>query len=799
MFVSLKILNQYVKIDDYEPKTLADLITRSGIEVEGIHKVSTATNCVIGHVLSCERHPDADKLSLCQVDLGDGVTEQIVCGAPNVRAGQKVIVAKIGAVLPGDVKIKATKLRGVASNGMICSLRELGIENKYIPEKYQEGIYVLPEHAPVGADALSYLGLDDTVLELSLTPNRSDCLSLLGVAYEVGAILNRPVNVPDVFTDAQELSQELSVKIESDDCYAYYAKKLTNVKIMESPEWLKGFLIASQIRPINNVVDITNFVMLVLGQPLHAFDANKIKPTIVVRKAKLGETLETLDGKVRSLVPEDLLITDGEKPIALAGVMGGKNSEIDAETTDVILESAIFAPLSVRQTYKRLDLRSESSIRFEKQVDPNRVLAALNMASYLMEQYAYAEQDGTYAHAKTMTYASQTINISLEKINRVLGINLTLEEVGSIFNRLCFLYTVNEGIFNVLVPSRRMDIKIEADLIEEVIRIYGYDHLNKTLPLTENVGRLSPSQKMRREIKTILQACGLNEVLTYALIHEKNLHRFMYHTNDFHPIRLLNPLSEDKKCLRYSLLHSLLEVLQYNVARDVQDVAIFEIGNRYEMVNDQPVETLLLAGAITGKLSETKWLGEVNKVDFYAVKGILATLFERLKIGPVSYAKPDNLSEDFHPGRTAFIKLNGETIGIIGQVHPKTQSEYDLDETYVFELNLTKILAVDPTETLYQPISKFPQVTWDMAIVVEQNISAGEITEAIWQNGGKKLKAVELFDVYQGSHVGEGKKSLAFSLSFGLNDRTLTEVEVSEAFNKILQALKEKFQAELRQ
>ena len=800
MLVSLKWLNQYVKVDDIDPLELANKITHAGIEVDAVRPLSTATGCVIGHVLSVEKHPQADKLRVCQVDIGEEEPKQIVCGAPNVKSGQKVIVAKIGAVLPGNFKIKKAKLRGVESHGMICSLQELGIENKLVPEPYQEGIYVLDEHAPIGEDALTYLGLDDTILEFDLTPNRGDCLSILGVAYEVGAILDRKVELPIEYSEVYKEDPAFEVKIETANCDLYYAKK---VKIGPSPLWMQQALIASNIRPINNVVDITNYVMLELGQPLHAFDLNKLDhQRIVVRQAKNGEVLTTLDEIDRKLVETDLVITDGEKPIALAGVMGGLDTAIDDETTDVLLESAIFDPISVRQTYTRLDLRSESSIRFEKKVDPERTLYALNRAALLMVELCGGEIDYYLSVSDQREYKPRVIELSVKKVEKVLGIAITEEEIDDIFRRLQFSFTIKGDIFHVIVPSRRQDIAIEEDLIEEIIRIYGYEHLNDTLPLTETTGRLTPVQKKRRMVIDTLLACGLTEVVTYSLVSEKEVYRFKMRESDtFDPIVLKMPMSEDRKYMRHSLIPSLLSVIRYNEARKVDNVQIFELARRYKWTKEGPVEEDVVAGALTGLALDQPWQKKKEAVDFFYVKGILEAVFEKLRISHQLTFVPtdDKLGQDYHGGRTAYIKLDDKIVGIVGQVHPEVQKEYDLHETYVFEVVLDHVLQLStPREQAYETISRYPGMTRDLALIVDEEITAGDIEGTIKENGGKLLKSVSVFDVYTGEHVPAGKKSVAFTLYFELTDRTLTEEEVTKITEKIIKALENKYQATLR-
>ena len=796
MLLWWKWLKEYIDLSDITPEELAKKLTLAGIEVEGIFKLSDATNLVVGHVVDKIKHPEADKLSVCQVDLGDSI-EQIVCGAPNVDKGQKVVVAKIGAHLPGGIKIKKAKLRGVESNGMICSLRELGIENKLIPQEFQNGIVVLDNDAPVGKDALSYLGFDEPVFELSLTPNRSDCLSMYGLVHEIGAILNRPVKL-DSPKPTITIDKDFTVQILSKDCSLYYAKKVKGVKVRRSPQWLQSTLIACGIRPINNVVDITNYVMMELGQPLHAFDLNKLQANqIVVRNAYKGESIITLDGIERELVETDLVITDGVRPIALAGVMGGENTEIDDKTTDVLLESAVFNPIAVRNTYKRLNLRSESSLRFEKQVDPARTLLAIQRAAELLVELADGTIDDSVAYAEVSKKEPVTIRLPLKKVNNVLGISLTKEVVSECLERLQFPYIFDAETFVVTVSTRRNDITIPEDLIEEIIRIYGYEHLELTLPKMNTSGSLTPKQKKLRLIKDVLLSCGLTEVMTYSLTSPSLNQRFLDKT--YQSISLRNPMSEDRSVMRLSLIPHLLQVVNYNQARKWEDVFIFEIGNRYYFEGDNPKEELLLSGALSGEIVESRWQKFVSPVDFYYVKGILENLFERLGVLPkIQFMQNTEPVGDFHPGKTANILLDGEVIGVIGAVHPNTLQDFDIKETYVFEINLEPLFKVETAALVYNPISRFPFVQRDIAVVVDKDLTSESIVKVIKEKSKGILKSVEVFDVYQGEHIEQGKKSVALSLIFEDKEKTLTDEEVNTVYETIIKHLETELNAVLR-
>lgn len=803
MFVSYKWLQEYVDLTGITAKELADLITKSGIEVESVEVLNKgAKGVVVGHVLEREQHPNADKLSKCLVDIGEGEPVQIICGAPNVAKGQKVAVAKVGAVLPGNLKIKRAKLRGEESNGMICSLQELGVESKLVPKEYADGIFVFPSDAPVGADALELLNLDDEVLELGLTPNRADCLSMIGVAYEVAAILGRDVKLPTI--ELQENNENvhdyISVRVDAPQDNPLYAGRIVkNVKIGPSPLWMQTRLIAAGIRPHNNVVDITNYILLEYGQPLHAFDYDRLgSKEIVVRRAKAGETIVTLDDTKRTLTEDHLVITNGTEPVALAGVMGGANSEVRDDTTTVFIESAYFTSPVIRKASKDHGLRSEASTRFEKGIDPARTKEALDRAAALMAEYAGGEVVGGVVEVNTLKEKEVTVAITLDRINRVLGTMITKDEVATILTNLQFAFTEDNGTFTITVPSRRRDISSEEDIIEEVARLYGYDRLPATLPVAEaKPGKLTPYQVKRRQVRRYLEDVGLFQAITYSLTSEEKATMFALETAE--PIRLALPMSEERSVLRQSLLPHLLEVASYNRARQVENVAVYETGAVYlaNGENELPSEKERLAGVLTGVWHSHLWQGEKKAVDFYVVKGILDGLFGLLGLtNRIEYKQAKR--EHMHPGRTAHILLDGKTIGFVGQLHPVVQKEYDLKETYVFELALTDLLNAEVEDIRYSPIPRFPSITRDIALVVDENVVAGELQKAIIEAGGELLKEVSIFDVYQGDRLPDGKKSIAFSLRYYDPERTLTDEEVTAVHEKVIQAVEQQFGATLR-
>ncbi|AZV44650.1 phenylalanine--tRNA ligase subunit beta [Peribacillus asahii] len=803
MFVSYKWLQEYVDLSGISAAELADKITKSGIEVEGVEKKSEGLKgVVIGHVLEREQHPNADKLNKCLVDIGAEEPVQIICGAPNVDKGQKVAVATVGAVLPGNFKIKKAKLRGEESHGMICSLQELGIESKIVAKEYAVGIFNFPQDAQVGEDALEALGLDDEILELSLTPNRSDALSMLGVAYEVAAILGRDVKWPTIEKEeaSEKASDYISVKVEAtEDNPLYIAKVVKDVKIGPSPLWMQTSLMAAGIRPHNNVVDITNFVLLEYGQPLHAFDYDRLgSKELVIRRAKDAEKITTLDEAERTLTPDHLVITNGTEPVAIAGVMGGANSEVKNDTTTVIIEAAYFKGSTVRKASKDHGLRSEASARFEKGVDPARVREAGERAAQLMAEYAGGTILEGSVEYNDMKVEPAVISITLNKINGLLGTSMSVSEVQDIFTRLQFDVAVEGENFTVTIPTRRGDITIEADLVEEAARLYGYDNIPSTLPTgTTTPGALSDYQQKRRKARRTLEGVGLFQAITYSLTSTEKAAQFALEARE--SIRLAMPMSEERSQLRLSIVPQLLEVVKYNNARQMDSVALYEIGSVFLKQDGEqlPEEREHVAAAITGLWESHLWQGEKKPVDFFVAKGILEALFDTLGVASqIEYRQAE--VKNLHPGRTAEVLLNGEVIGFIGQVHPTVQKELDIKETYVFELSFKALAEAKVAPIAYETIPRFPSITRDIALVVDSTTKAGDIQSIIVEAGGSLLKEVQVFDLYEGDKMEEGKKSIAYSLKYFDPERTLTDEDITKAHDKVLAAVKDQAGAELR-
>lgn len=815
MKVSYQWLSQYVDVSGYTANELAEKLTRSGIEVDIVeNRNKGVTGVVVGYVKSREKHPDADKLSVCKVDVGQAEELQIVCGAKNVDAGQKVPVAIVGAKLPDGLVIKRAKLRGVESQGMICSAKELGLNDKLLPKEIQEGILVLPADTPIGADILEVLAINDEVMDLDLTPNRSDALSMLGAAYEIGAILGRDVKTPDSASGLQDTespvtaSDRISVEITAKDACSHYAARLIEgVKIGPSPLWLQNRLMAAGIRPISNIVDVTNYVMLEYGQPLHAFDADHLaNGHIDVRFAREGEKLVTLDDVERTLEPHMLLITDGTKPVGLAGVMGGANSEVSEGTTCILLESAKFDGGTIRKTSRQLGLRSEASLRFEKEVNPEAVIPALNRAAALMAELAGGQVASGIVEAVAREHRPVQIEITLGRINSYLGTSLTMDEVTSIFRRLNFTFEPLEqdGLL-VHVPSRRGDITRTVDLIEEVARLHGYDNIPTTLMNTETTpGALTKEQAIRRTVRRLMTGSGLHEAITYSFTHPEQIASFAGAYRDAQPVALAMPMSEERSVLRTSLVPHLIDAALYNRNRNIDDVALFEIGRVFlsseSSLSKLPEEKLLLSALMTGKRSELHWTGKPGNVDFFDLKGVFERVVSYLGIEGIRYvaAKP----EGFHPGRTASIEVEEDgvcrVIGTIGQLHPALQQAKDLADTYVLEVELETLAKLAGERFTYRQLPRFPAITRDMALVVDRAVAVGDLIATAQATAGDWLESIQVFDIYTGDRIDSSKKSVAISLVYRTPERTLTDEEVSELHVRVVAALEASYGAELR-
>ena len=790
MRVSKKFLSDYIDISDVTMQELADAQVFAGNEYDSVSKLISAEGLVIGKVIECIPHPDSDHLHICQVDLGSDI-KQIVCGAPNVRKGIKVIVANVGAVLP-EITIKKTTIAGAESNGMICSLAELGLESKYLTEEDKNGIHILGDDAIVGEDPIKYLELDDEIIDFELTANRADLLSVIGFAYETGAILNKKINLPQF--ELKEIDEDINdiyeLDVETDNCPIYLGRLVKNVKIEESPNFIKTRLMSSGIRPINNVVDISNYVMLEYGQPLHFFDADKLGNKVIVRMAKDNEEIITLDSNKRVLSNNDIVIANEQGPVCLAGVMGGENTEVTENTKNIFIEAAIFNPYNIRITSKNI-LRSEASNRYEKGIDPNRTSLAINRACYLLNKYANGDiLSGIISHDKT-SKESKRIEITLSKINEVLGSNLNIDEVTVALGKLDFAYNVTEENINVLVPTRRLDVNIKEDLIEEIGRIVGYDKIESKLPIiSTKTGRRTKKAELTRSVRDRLCSMGLNQVVNYSLTSEYT--NKLFDDYSLNEVAVLSPLSEDKKFLRKSLIPSLINNYEYNKARNVKNINIFETGSIY-YIDDNYNEEATVSGLLSGVLNENTWEGSLIKVDFYTLKGVVTNLLEYLGYKNRYSFEEDSLSY-LHPGISTSIKIDNQIIGYMGKIHPSINK----NDIYVFEISLEKLMTKKVRNIKYKEISKYPSVNKDLAFIVDESVKSIEIEKILKKIGGRLLESIDVFDVYKGENVEDGKKSIAYSLVFKNNDRTLTDEEVTDIFDRMIEEVEKKLGAELR-
>lgn len=789
MILSRNFVKDYIDLDDdLSIKTIGEDMTRVGNEYDEASKLIDCTNLIIGEIVSCIDHPDSDHLHVCEVNVGSEVL-QIVCGAPNAKSGIKVIVALDGAKLPGGT-IKKGKIRGVESNGMICSIEELGLDNKFLKEEDKNGIAELGDDALIGSDPIKYLGLDDEIIDFDLTPDRGDLLSTLGMAYELGAIYDKKVKDIDLsYTESMDdINNSFKLNIKTDNCKLFLTKKALNVEIKESPSFIKNRLIACGIRPINNVVDISNYVMLETGQPLHFYDADRLGDSITVRMANNGETLKTLDNIERTLDENDIVIANNKEAVGLAGVMGGLTTEVESDTKNIIIESAIFDGVRVRKTSKKI-VRSEASNRFEKGLDPKRTYMAIDRACHLLEKYASATiVKGTCTYDLT-TKEDKKIKIEYKNINDVLGSNISKDEILNVFRRLGFTYTDEKEYVYVFVPSRRLDINIKEDLIEEVSRIYGVDNIEGTLPKFSE--KNNDYDNTIRSIRNKMSELGLNETLTYVLVNDKDVNKFT--RDEFEPLYLLDPITEDRNTLRYSVLQSLYKVYEYNKSHNNRDVSIFEIGKGFFKIGEEYKENQKIAALMTGKYY--LGLGNEKNVDFYIIKGVVEELLHYLGYqNRYSFVVPSVIPKEFHNGQTAEIIVNGKSVGIVGKLHPNVTK----DSVYAMEINLDKLFENRVGGIKYKEISKYPSIEKDLAFIVDKDMTSDILIKEIKKSGGKLLKEIKVFDVYTGENVEYGKKSIAFNLIFEDNTKTLTDEEVTNVFNKIISDVENKLSAKLR-
>ena len=794
MKVPMSWFNDYTNVDGIGPREYAEALTLTGSKVETVENMGKdIQNVVCGKILEIEEHPDSDHMVICKVDVGDEVL-QIVTGAPNVKVGQIVPVAKNDSYLPGGIHIKTGKLRGVESYGMLCSHEELVLSESDLSWEPEYGILVLPEDTKVGMDIKDFFGLNEEVVEFEITSNRPDCFSVIGLARETAATFGKPfsVPVPTYSETAENIADTVSVTVENPDkCLRYTAKMIKNVKIGPSPAWMVHRLKASGIRSINNIVDITNYILLEYGQPMHAFDLRHLSGgKIIVRNAADGEVIKTLDEQDRTLNSNDLVIADAEKAVAIAGVMGGFNSEIEEDTTTVVFESATFDAVSVRLTAQKAGLRTEASSRYEKGLDVNNTVPAINRACQLVEELGCGEVVGGMIDVVGNVKAPTVLPFRPEKINAFLGIDISKEEMAGYLETIEFKVDLNK--MEITVPSFRPDIEAEADVAEEVARFYGYNKIPTTLIANSETtkGSYSPIQKFRKDLGTMLTSQGMYEIYTFTFIGENEFDKLNLPKDSAfrNAVKIRNPLGEDTSIMRTTSVASMLTALSYNYNHQNASAKLFEIATIYipttkgQLPNEPEIITLGMYGG----------------VDFFDMKGVLEAMFKNMNISNVSYVA-DTESPTYHPGRCAKVLINDEVIGTIGEIHPEVLKNFEIDEKcYIAEISFEKAFNAINDDIKFKSLPKFPSVTRDIAMLVDKTTPVGEIEKVITKASGALLETINLFDVYEGAQIPEGKKSVAYNVSYRATDRSLTNEEINKIFNKIVKDLEYKLGAQLR-
>ncbi|HIW73727.1 MAG TPA: phenylalanine--tRNA ligase subunit beta [Firmicutes bacterium] len=790
MKVSLNWLRRYVDID-VPLQELCDKMVMSGFEVDGVEDLSaTMDNVVAGRIVRLEKHPDADRLQICQLDVGGEEPVQIVTGADNVFEGALVPVALHDSRLPNGAHIKKGKLRGVASNGMLCSGEELCLREGDYPGAGVHGILILRDEAPVGTDMREVLGLNDVIIDFSVTANRPDCQSVLGIAREVAVALKAPFRRPEPSYTAKggDIRDHIRVRVEDFDlCPRYYGRVVKNVRMGPSPAWMQQCLKSAGMRPISNIVDITNFVMLETGQPMHAFDLRDVRGgQIVVRRAKDGERMTTLDGKPHTLTGEMLVIADAQEPSCIAGVMGGLDSEIKDDTTDIFFEAAKFRRDSVRKTARALGMRTESSARFEKGVDILNTEYAMNRALQLIEELDAGDIIDGVVDENNGLPEERVLTVAAGSINALLGLQIPAETMEEILNRLQIRTVLRDGVLTCTVPSFRDDIEGRADLAEEVMRVYGYDHIAGTPMRGEIVrGRKLPDRIAADRLKGRLTAQGMYEITTYSFIAAKAVDQLGLAADDERrrQIPLLNPLGEEYAVMRTQLTSSMLTVLAANYARKIPAVRFFEVSKRFVAealpLDAQPAELPALSIGLYGE-------GE----DFFTLKGLVEEAFAAFGVTP----EYERSAEPYlHPGRQAAAKVDGKTVAVFGELHPDTAERYGIGaRAYTAEVRLETLYAAKQPVIRYRPLPRFPAVERDLALLCDEEMPVAEIEKVIRASAGRYLESVSLFDVYQGAQTGAGKKSVAYALTFRSAQETLTDQEIDAALQKIFKNLSEK-------
>jgi phenylalanyl-tRNA synthetase beta chain len=793
MKVPFKWLKDYVDID-ISPKELSDRLTLSGSKVEEvITSGDEIQNVVTGKILKIEPHPDAEKLVICQLDIATGEDLQIVTGANNMKEGDIVPAALHGSSLPNGLKIKKGKLRGVPSNGMMCSEEELGIAG----DEPVHGLMILPHDTPIGRDIKEVLGLDNSVIDFEITSNRPDCLSVLGIARETAATLGVSFRIPDTSFKAassDNISDSLKVEIKDTQlCRRYMARGVKNINIEPSPAWMQERLLQAGVRPINNIVDITNFVMIELGQPMHAFDRREISSNIiVVERAQEGEKFTTLDEVERILNNDVLNIKNGDKTIGLAGIMGGLNSEVKDDTKEIVFESANFDGTNIRVSAKTLGIRTEASGKFEKDLDPNLVQLAMDRACSLIAQLNAGEvMEGTI-DIYPQPLNAKTLEISAAWMNKFLGTDISIDKMKGYLDRLELLTTINGDNLEIKVPTFRSDINIKEDVAEEVARIFGYNNIPTTVMNSASLnGGKNKKQKLEEKIIEALTGCGLSQAISYSFVSPKVFDKILVPQESAlrKVVAIKNPLGEDFSIMRTTSIPSMMEALARNYSRSNAEAALFEIGKVY-IPNENPAKLPEEKNIIT--------IGMYGKVDYYDLKGIVENVIDTLGITTAAFQR-ESSNETFHPGKTSVVYSKKEFIGILGEIHPDVNDNYGIDEScYAAVLDLDVLVKLSDMDKKYRPLPKYPAVTRDMAILVDDSILVQQIEDIIRRQGSSMVESIVLFDVYKGNQVPEGKKSVAYSLTYRLEHKTLTDVEVNKVHDKILRSLEHQLGAQLR-